>query len=103
MTATDVRELENFMRQLLSEMLPLQGNHLLDFLGSRIEKISGYPAIITEYRRSGPKGPVVVQINQIFTSSQEIRINLSYRESEIALWKSVLSKIRKSIVVRRWP
>ncbi|MEO6833066.1 MAG: hypothetical protein ABI169_12735 [Chitinophagaceae bacterium] len=103
MTATDVRELENLMRQLLLEMLPLQGNKLLDFLGSRIEKISGYPAIITEYRRSGPKGPVLVQINQIFTSSQEIRINLSYRESEVALWKAVLGKIRKSIIISHWP
>lgn len=103
MTAMDVREMENLVRQLLLEMLPLQGNQLLEFLGSRIEKISGHPAFITEYRRSGPKGPVFVQINQIFTSSQEIRINLSYRESEIALWKPVLGKIRKSIVVRHWP
>lgn len=102
-TAADVRELQTDMRQNLQKILPLQGNQLIEFFGSRIEKISGHYAIVTEYRRTGPKGPVFVQINQIFTASQEIRINLSYRESEVALWKPVVGKIRHSIVVRRWP
>jgi hypothetical protein len=100
-TAADVRELQTEMRQNFQKLLPLQGNQLIEFFGSRIEKISGHPAIVTEYRRTGPKGPVFVQINQIFTSSQEICINLSYRESEVALWKPVVGKIRQSIVIRR--
>lgn len=99
----DVRELQSDIRQTLQKLLPLQGSQLIEFLGSRIEKISGHPAIVTEYRRTGPKGPVFVQSNQIFTPSQEIRINLSYRESEVALWKPVVGKIRNSIVVRPWP
>lgn len=102
-TAADIRELQTEMRQNLQKLLPLQGNQLVEFFGSRIEKISGYPAIVTEYRRTGPKGPVFVQINQVFTSNQEIRINLSYRESEVALWKPVVGKIRQSIVIRRSP
>jgi hypothetical protein len=40
-----------------------------------------------------------VQINQIFTEHQEVAINLSYREAEAAMWKAVVAKIRKSIVV----
>lgn len=100
-SAADVREIQTEMRSNLQKFLPLQGNQLIEFLGSRIEKISGHPAIVTEYRRTGPKGPVFVQINQIFTSSQEIRVNLSYRESEVALWKPVVGKIRQSIVIRR--
>ena len=59
--------------------------------------------ITTEYRRSGPKGPVIVSVIEIFTPSQELRINLSYRESEQAIWKPVIGKIRQSITVRRWP
>lgn len=102
-TATDVRELQTEMRSNLQKVLSLQGNQLMEFFGSRIEKISGHPAVVTEYRRTDPKGPVFVQINQIFTSSQEIRINLSYRESEVALWKPVVGKIRQSIVIRRQP
>ena len=100
-TAADIRELQNDMRQYFQKLLPLQGLQLIEFFGTRIEKISGHPAIVTEYRRTGPKGPVFVQINQIFTSSQEIRINLSYRESEVALWKPVVGKIKQSIVIKR--
>lgn len=102
-TAADILELQTEMRQNLQKLLPLQGSQLIEFLGSRIEKISGHPAIVTEYRRTGPKGTVFVQINQVFTSNQEIRINLSYRESEVALWKPVVGKIRQSIVIRRSP
>lgn len=100
-TTADVRELQIEVRQNIQKLLPLQGSQLIEFFGSRIEKISGHPAIVTEYRRTGPKGPVFVQINQIFTPSQEVRISLSYRESEVALWKPVIGKIRQSIVIRR--
>ena len=100
-TAADIRELQTQVHQNIKKLLPLQGNQLIQFFGTRLKKISGHPAIVNEYRRTGPKGPVLVQINQIFTPTQEIRINLSCRESEVALWKSVVGKIRQSIVVRR--
>lgn len=103
MTSADLLELETEMRQGLQKLLPLQGSQLIEFLGSHIETISGHSTLVTEYRRTGKKGPVFVQINQILTPNQEIRINLSYRESEVALWKPVIGKIRKSIIVRRWP
>jgi hypothetical protein len=102
-TPADVRELQGEMRKNLQLMLPQQGLQLIELLDTRIEKISGYPALVTEYRRTGPKGPVWVQINQIVTDSQDIRINLSYRESEVALWKPVIGKIRQSISIARWP
>lgn len=100
-TAADLSDLQTDIHQNVKKLLPLQGNELIQFFGTRIERVSGYPAIVTEYRRSGPKGPVFVQTNLVFTPSQEVRINLSYREAEVALWKPVMGKIRKSIVVRR--
>lgn len=102
-TAADLKDLGNEVRTNLEKMLPLQNNQLLQFYGVRKDIISGYPAIVTEYRRSGPKGPVIVQINQVFTNSQEIKIFLSYRESEAALWKPVVGKIRKSLTLTKWP
>ena len=96
MRGADMREHEN----LLGQFLQADGYELLDFPSSRIEKISDHPVLITEYRRSGPKGPVLVQINQIFTPGQEISFCLSYRESERALWKSAVDKIRKSILIK---
>ena len=44
-TAADIRELQTEMHKTLEKLLPLQGNQLIEFLGSRIEKISGYPAM----------------------------------------------------------
>ena len=102
-TAADVREFEAEMRKMLQALLPQQGLQLIEFLGSRIDRISGYPALVTEYRRTGPKGPVFVQVNQVFTNTQDIRINLSYRESEVVFWKPVIGKIRQSIIISRWP
>ena len=103
LTSADIQEYKTAMRQNLHEELTLQGYKFLDMLGVRTEKISGYPAIITDYRRSGPKGPVIVQLNMIITPKQVIGFILSYRESEKALWKPVIGKIRKSIVVKPWP
>jgi hypothetical protein len=102
-TAADLKDLGNEVRTSLEKILPLQNNQLLQFYGVRKDIISGYPAIVTEYRRSGPKGPVIVQINQVFTNSQEIKIILSYRESEAGLWKPVVGKIRKSLTLTKWP
>ena len=99
-TAADLSELQTEIHQNVQKLLPLQGHTLIRFFGTSIERISGHPAIVTEYRRSGLKGPVFVQVNQVFTARQEIRINLSYREAEVALWKPVVAKIRNSIVVR---
>jgi hypothetical protein len=99
----DLNELQKEARANLLKSLPLQGNQLVNFNGMRIDKISGYPCVVTEYSRTGPQGPVIVQLNQIFTAAQEIGINLSYRESEIALWKPVIGRIRQSIVVRGRP
>ena len=102
-TAADLKYIGNELRIGLEKTLPLQNNQLLQFYGVRKDSISGHPALVIEYRRSGPNGPVIVQINWIFTSSQDININLSYRESEAALWKPVVTKIRQSITLTKWP
>ena len=83
--------------------MSLQGNKLIELFDTRIETVSNYPALVSEYRRTGPKGPVRVQIYQVATDNQELRINLSYRETEAAVWKPVITEIRKSITIRRWP
>ena len=103
LTAAELQAFQSEMHDGLNKLLPLQGNQLLAFFGVRRETISGHPVLTTEYRRSGPQGPVIVSVIEIFTPSQELRINLSYRESEQAIWKPVIGKIRQSITVRRWP
>lgn len=103
LTVADLLAYKAEMHRNLQKTLPIQGNQLLVILGVRRATISGHPALITGYRRSGPKGPVIVSIVQIFTPNQGISIFLAYRESEQAIWKPIIGKISKSIVVRRWP
>lgn len=102
-TVAELKDLGNEIRAGLEKLLPLQNNQLLQFYGVRKDSISGYPVIVIEYQRSGPKGPVIVQVNRVFTNSQEININLSYRESEAALWRPIVGKIRQSITLTKWP
>lgn len=74
LTARDILEMDGEMERNVRLMLRQQGLVLIDFLGLRTEKISGFPALVTEYRRSGPKGPVLVQINQVFMARQSYTV-----------------------------
>ena len=98
---SDLNEFSISMERELSKLIPLQGNKILDFYGSHVERLDGHPALVTRYRRSGPKGPVIVEINQIFPGGMHsLRINLAYRESEKNIWLTVIKKIRTSIKMK---
>lgn len=103
MSSAEIIDYGNEIKVGVSKLLPQIGYKLLQFNGIRRVTISGYPAFIMDYRRSGLKGPVMVSAIQIYTPSQEIYISLSYRESEKTIWKPVMEKAFKSIVVRKWP
>ena len=101
MTPSVLRDVGVSMRDMTVRILSAQGLALIEFLDTTIERISGYPALVTTYRRSGPQGAVFVQSSVIYTGSQQLNVNLSYRESEVGLWKPVIEKIRRSIVVKQ--
>lgn len=103
MSSAEIIDYGNELKGGVSKLLPQQGYKLLQFNAIRRVTISGYPAFIMDYRRSGLKGPVMVRAIQIYTPSQELNISLSYRESETAIWKPVIDKAFNSIVVRKWP
>ena len=69
-TPADVAEMGREMQQNFQKLLALQGIPLLEFLGTRVDKLAGYPAIVTEYRRSGPQGPVWVQLPKFSRSGK---------------------------------
>lgn len=76
-----------------------QDNELLKFHRVYATSIAGFPALAIEYERSGMRGPVHVQINRVVTPTQELSVILSHRESEAQVWKTILERMRKSIVV----
>jgi hypothetical protein len=100
---SELIQLQQQIESNLRKVLPAQGNRLLDYYGLSEDQISGYPTLVSQYKRSGPKGPVQVAVVQIFTESQDITVNLSFRESEQAIWKAIIGKIYKSISVSAWP
>ncbi len=99
-THPDLAELGTIMRTQMDSMLSAGGMRVTHFYGVRIDRLGGHTTLVTEYKRTGQKGDVFVQINQILTGSQDIQINLSYRESERLFWVPVLGRIRHSIAVK---
>jgi hypothetical protein len=93
----DLRGLSLQMRPLMEQMTRLGGERLLEYYGVRTDLVAGQPTVVTEYRRTGRDGPVLVQINQIFVSTRTIVVQLSYREREQAVWKPILARVRASI------
>lgn len=84
-------------RKILSRTIKYQGFSLIEIYPTQIQSFHNDPAIITSYKRTGKKGPVIVRIIQAFTQSGTLRIILSCRESEATIWNPVLNKIQDSI------
>ena len=85
----------------MQEALSSLNMHMLDFFRVRREFVAKHRALVIEYKRSGPQGPVIVQMTRLFMGAKEISLNLSYRESEGQLWKPIVQYIRKSLTITR--
>lgn len=99
-TNAEIRELTPLMRDELRRLLPHTNMELLEFSDVRRESVSGHPALVIEYKRSGPQGPVIVQMTRLVVGDKEISLNLSYRESEAVLWKPIVTYIRSTLKVK---
>lgn len=100
-TNDDLAEFNQALVPTLKKGLEIQKIPLLEFYGVRMERVGGYPAFVSEYRRSGPKGDVYVQLNQIFTPQGDVEVTLAYRGIEKAIWMPVLGRVRSSVTVER--
>ena len=98
----EIRELAPLMHQMLDQGLATQNCHIIRFDNIVREIINGHPALVISYVRSGPNDPVAVQMTRLFMDGKEISLNLSYRLSEIKLWKPVVDYMRTTFRVA-WP
>lgn len=88
----------NDLRADLEKSYPVQGNRLVEWLGTRKVMVKGIHAIQSRWRRSLKTNPVVyVEQTQIPTKDRLITISLSYREGEKALWEPVVRAIYQSL------
>ncbi len=103
LTPSDLAQMLREQKRGLETALLFQGLRLLDLLNVRQDRLAGYPALVMEYRRTGPRGPVWVQLTTIFTERHDITVNLAYREAEATIWKAIIAKVRQSITIKPWP
>ena len=83
---------------MTQETLSAVGLKVIEFYGVRREFVGGHPALVIEYKRSGQRGAVIVQMTRLYLGGEkEILLDLSYRESEAQIWKPIVQYIRKSL------
>lgn len=95
----EIKEFTPMMKEAIEQSLAGQNLKILEFYDLRREFVGNHPALVIEYKRSGPQGAVIVQMTRLLLKGKEISLNLSYRESEGQLWKPVVQYIRKSLAV----
>ena len=95
-TPADLKEMDPEMEAEARKLLAPSGLELLNYLGTTLDKLDGHPAMVINYRRSGPNGPVLVWLYQVLLPTATVKINFSYRESEAVIWKPVIQKIKTS-------
>ena len=101
LSASDLNELEQIMVETTSSLLLTSNLQFLDSLGLDKREISGYPALVFSYRRSGPNGTVIVTMKRLFIGSKEISFNLSYRESEGQIWLPIVEYMKQSFKIEK--
>jgi hypothetical protein len=98
-TDAEIAELGSTMRQTFEQAFAKQDVQMIRFDGVRREIVDGHPSLVIEYVRSGPQGPVVVQMTRLLIGEKEVSLNLSYRQSEAGLWKPVVAYMRSTFHV----
>ena len=95
-------QLEQFgtrIRERINVVLEKQGLQLLRFYPVQKIKPAGYPTLVISFRRSGhlARGLFDVEIDDIFTYTQEVRLTFSYREQERPIWSGAVEHVKPSL------
>lgn len=85
------------------EAMSRQGIQYLGQEEYRIETIGARTALVISYKRSSLKGgaPFVVTQYHVPMGSDKVLVTLSFQESEAALFRPILERVKNSIAIRR--
>ena len=100
-TVADLKAYTEKARPTFEKVVATLNERLLTFEPVHRISVSGSPALVTAYTRTGTNGPVSVEIIQVFTPESDIGLTLSFRISEAVLWKPIIAKIRSSLAIKR--
>ena len=90
-------------KQQVIEAMSRQGGQYLGQEDYRIETIGARTALVISYKRSSLKGgtPFVVTQYHAPMGSDKVLVTLSFQESEAALFRPILERVKNSIAIRR--
>jgi hypothetical protein len=95
MTSDQLKRLSDSTKVEMGKML--QPQKVLIWEGVKLEELSGHPATVTHYLRSGPSGPVLVWLYDAALPGGSVTFNVSYRAAESELWEPIIKKIKNSL------
>ena len=96
---SDLKEFELALSDVIRKSLPVQKLQFIESLGLERKIVSGHVAIVFDYRRTSPTGPVTVSLTRLFIGSKEITFILSFKDDEGQLWMPVIEYMKQSIKV----
>ena len=90
-------------KQQVIEAMSRQGGQYLGQEDYRIETIGARTALVISYKRGSLKGgaPFVVTQYHVPMGSDKVLVTLSFQESEAALFRPILERVKNSIAIRR--
>lgn len=100
---SDLVELQHKFETQLIAVQNLGGPELLESYLPQIELISGIPSVAWSYRRRSITGQGTWHVTQykVPTPSMLLELTISYRETDSAIWRPILNKVRQSVSIPR--
>lgn len=98
-TTSDLKELEVELSQVYRKLEAAGGPTVIQMHPVRLETVAGRRALSISYRRTSAAGPSPWQVVQykVPLSDRLVEVTLSYRESDAALWRPILEKVKRSL------
>ncbi|HEV8717231.1 MAG TPA: hypothetical protein VGX03_30975 [Candidatus Binatia bacterium] len=85
------------LHQKVEDALQSQGIELMEWLGTRSDRLGGHLALVSEYRRQSQGFPAVwEQVNALPLNGGMVVLSIAHSEQEGSLWRAVVMRIRSS-------
>ena len=96
-TSSEISDLNwNFKQKTMSDLASI-GHTLIEWYPLKVRKVNGMPCIHVSYKRQLGTNPVVLVNYYIFQNNDRMHsLTLSYRVSEMTLWKTNFDRILTS-------
>src|SRR5712692_3962061 len=105
MSQTELEAYDSYLRLVTENISKSLGEEILEWFGTKKDRLNGLTVLVTEYKRTPPpdpstvrpsRGPVRVQVNVVPLGDKDIGLTVSYTATEAAKWQPILRHLRSS-------